>query len=116
MDLKLNPIKPKILKVEKLDGSILEIKLKSIKVSELEIQERKIRELDKKLIKKQIYTIDYLFEVFDLIIENLNRDDFLDFPNDHMLQISESLRELQTNQGKKEPEEKKNQSEIKSSS
>lgn len=107
MKLQLDPIKDKILEVEKPDGKLIKLKLRKITVGEVEKQEENQKEYMRRNVEDKISSVEYMFLMWETNIENLNREDFKDVPLEHMQLIGDAIGKLQA-QGK-DTEEKKSQ-------
>lgn len=115
--LKLSPTPEKILPVEKPNGEILELKIKKFTLRSLKDREIKLKQLAKKYkvvlnpgkddIETDLTSIDYLYEVICLSVDDLNFEDIEDLELVDINKIRQAIDELIKEPIKKDPAQKK---------
>lgn len=104
MILKLDQIPKRSLEIEMPEGKIVILTIKKIQIKDVPAVDKENRIAENDFKKGKINAWEYYIKMISSITENFNPVDFENLEVEHIIKISEKLRDLQAN---KESEEKK---------
>jgi hypothetical protein len=108
MRIELEPVKDKVLEIKKPNGKEIVFKFKKLAYKEYKAMEIEHKKLMENNITGKMCAIDFLFETWNLLIENFNAKDIEDLEFDYLQQIGEAVNKIAFSKDKEDPEEKKN--------